>query len=296
MTANGLSAVDQRIVSARSLLFVPGDRPDRVEKALRSGADGIIVDLEDAVRSDRKGLARATVEAMGARLGAERSPVVLVRVNPFGTADFVSDVKAAIAGDADGLVLSKFVPGDATSGADAAIAAAEAIAGRKARVPVIGLIESAAGVHALSSVADFPARVLRLAFGAADLHADLRLSYRADGPHTVHAMVSLAIASAAASLPEPLDSPHFALGDEEGLVSRARRARDFGFGGVLCIHPNQVPLVHAEFGITPAERSWAVRILEAWDGVSAEPEGAIRLDGELVDEAMVRRARQIVAD
>ncbi len=279
-----------RISSARSLLFVPGDRPDRIKKALASAAHAVIVDLEDAVRAEDKPFARSVAAGIRHRPSA---PLLLIRTNAFGSADFAADLATVFEGGADGVVIPKFVPGAAAAELDDALSAAEAARGRVARMPVIGLIESAAGVLALSSPADFPARVIRLAFGAADLTADLRISYRASGVVTDHVMVAMVVASAAAGLAEPIDSPHFSLDDGEGLVERARKARELGFGGGLCIHPQQVATVNAAFEVSTNERRWAERVLAAWAAPSSPGRGAIRLDGELVDEAMVRRARQI---
>jgi citrate lyase beta subunit len=106
-------------------------------------------------------------------------------------------------------------------------------------------------------------------------------------------MATLVIASAAQGLPAPLDSPHFSIGDDVGLEAAVGRARERGFGGSLCIHPNQVALVNAGFAASEDERAWAVKVLAAWNDPSSA--GAIRVGDELIDEAMVRRARQIIA-
>jgi citrate lyase beta subunit len=107
-------------------------------------------------------------------------------------------------------------------------------------------------------------------------------------------MANLVVASAAAGLAAPLASPHFALDDEAGLASATRRARDLGFGGALCIHPKQLATVNTQFRPSDEEWVWAQRVVDAWDDPAHRASGAIRLDGELVDEAMVRRARQIL--
>jgi citrate lyase subunit beta/citryl-CoA lyase len=215
-------------------------------------------------------------------------------VNAFGSADFVDDVEAAIDAGVDGIVLPKFVSARQASEMDDALSSIEGASDRSAPMPVIGLVESAAGLLGLSAPVSFPSRVLRLAFGAADLHADLRISYRAAGIHTDLAMAALVLASAAAGLAEPLDSPYFSPDDREGLTAAVRRARELGFGGSLCIHPQQIAVVNAEFGIGDTERAWAEQVLSAWSEPSNRGKGAIRVGDELVDEAMVRRARQIV--
>ena len=161
-------------------------------------------------------------------------------------------------------------------------------------MPVIGLIESAAGVLALSGSAVLPTRLIRLAFGAADLQADLKITYQTTSIHTDFAMALIVLASAAAGLPAPLDSPHFALEDESGLADSVRRAREVGFGGKLCIHPNQLEIVRTGFGVTEVEQQWAREVLEHWSDSANRGVGAIRVGDEFVDEAIVRRARQIL--
>ena len=182
-----------------------------------------------------------------------------------------------------------FVPGQAQQ-LDATLTRIEA--GRGAEpLPVIGLIESAAGVLGLSVPVAFPARMVRLAFGAVDLHADLRAAYREHGIHAHLAMAAIVLASAAAGLAAPLDSPHLTLDDDAGLDAAVLSAKELGFGGKLCIHPKQLAAVQAGFAMSAAEVARAQKVLDAWSRAS---DGAIRVDGELVDEAMVRRARQVV--
>ena len=286
--------VEARISSARSLLFVPGDRPDRISKALKSGADGVIVDLEDAVRAENREVARTFLRRLVDVAPDPAESMLLVRVNPFGSADFTNDVQSAIEGGASGIVLPKFVPGKAAHQLDETLAVLEASQMRATRMPVIGLIESAAGVLGLTGPSILPSRLIRLAFGAADLQADLKITYQTSSTHTDFAMALIVLASAAAGLPAPLDSPHFALGDDAGLADSVHRAREVGFGGKLCIHPNQLAVVRAGFGVTEAEQQWAREVLEHWTDPANREVGAIRVGDEFVDEAMVRRARQIL--
>lgn len=284
----------RRIEAARSLLFVPGDRPDRVAKALATGADGVIVDLEDAVRAAHRPAARQTVAALATGATDGGDPLVLVRVDAFGSDDFPDDVRAALSGGAAGIVVPKF---DARSAADldASLSALESLHGAPHELPVVGLVETAAGMLSLASAPGLPRRVRRLAFGAADFHADLGSAYRVEGLHAQLALTMLVWASAAARMAPPLDTPHFALDDDAGLSAAAGRSAALGYGGKLCIHPRQVALVHAAFRVDPAERAWAREVLAQWDASGDSGAGALRVRGELVDEAMVRRARRIAA-
>ena len=282
--------VAEALRTARSFLFVPGDRSDRIARALASDADAVIIDLEDAVRAEQKDVARSVVRTL--RVGPGGRPLVLVRVNAFGSSEFAQDVTAALEGGAAALMVPKFVPGPQAERLDESLSAIEHGRGASA-TPVVGLIESAAGVLGLSSQAPLPARFSRLAFGAADYYADLGLSYQPSGTHTELAMATLVVASAARGLAGALASPHFALDDEAGLAVASRRARDLGFTGALCIHPAQLETINEQFRPSDAERLWAQRVAEAWDDPAHRSSGAIRVDGQLVDEAMVRRARQV---
>ena len=286
--------VETRLSVARTFLFVPADRPDRITKALKSGADAVIVDLEDAVRAENRELARTFLRRLVDVAPNPRESILVVRVNPIRTSDFAPDLQAAFDSGAACIMLPKFIPGQTATEIDAALAVLEASYGRASRMPVIGLIESAAGVLALSGSAVLPTRLIRLAFGAADLQADLKITYQTKNIHTDFAMALIVLASAAAGLPAPLDSPHFGLADESGLADSVRRAREGGFGGKLCIHPNQLEIVHTGFGVTEVEQQWAREVLEHWSDSANRGVGAIRVEDEFVDEAVVRRARQIL--
>lgn len=284
------------MAAARSLLFAPGDRPDLIASALASRADAVIVDLEDAVRPEAREAARA---GLPQNLAGAPLPVV-IRVNPLGSPDYDADVTAALSAEAAGIMLAKFVPGEASAALDDDLGAREARHGRTTPLAVIGLIESAAGVIGLTSAAEMPRRITRLAWGAADLHLDLALSPRSTGGIADFAMAALVIASRVAHLPAPLDSPCLQVEREESdpaaiaLVAEVDRARALGFGGKLCIHPRQLAAVNAGFAPTEAELTWARTVVSAWDDVTRADRGAIAVDGELVDEAMIRRARQLL--
>lgn len=281
-----------RVEAARSLLFVPADRPDRAGKALTAGADGIIVDLEDAVRAARRPVARQTVAALGGRGAGGGDLLVLVRVNAFGSDDFPDDVRAALVGGAAGIVVPKFGAREAAD-LDAALSALESLHRVQQELSVIGLVETAAGMLSLSCRSDLPRRVRRLTFGAADFTADLGTAHRVEGAHEQLAPAVLAWASSAARIAAPLDTPHFAIDDEAGLSAAAGRSAALGCGGKLCIHPRQVASVHAAFRVDPEQRAWAHEVLAHWNGEGGA--GALRVRSEPVDEAMVRYARRVAA-
>jgi len=267
----------------RTALFVPASRPERIDKALASGADAVIIDLEDAVEAAAKDAARANLAAF---IAAHPDTALMVRINDAESRWFADDlacVRALPAGSA--IVLAK-----AQSAAQVAAAAATGH-------PVIPLIETAQGVLALADIAATPG-VNRLTFGALDLGLDLGLTPDSAAAATVLDQVrgQLILHNAAAKLAAPLDTVFSAIPNttenEQGLTHHATRARDMGFGGMLCIHPAQIAPVHAAFAPSPADIAWAQQVLAA---AQTNPAGAFRLDGEMVDAPVIARARRVVA-
>lgn len=259
----------------RSALFVPADRPERLPKALASGADAVIVDLEDAVEPGAKDAARA---AVAASLRGCAGGAVVVRVNAVRTAWFDEDLALCAANPA---VAAVMLP-KAETAADVARAAA---AGR----PVWPLIESARGVLALEAIAGAPG-VGRLVFGSLDFALDLDLdpvsvAGRAVLDDVRHRML---LHARAAGLPAPLDGVHPQLDDLDGLRAEAARARGVGMGGMLCVHPMQVAAINEAFSPSEAELAWARRVVLA----AAGQRGAFRLDGKMVDAPVLARARR----
>ena len=258
----------------RSYLFVPGQRPDRFAKAAASGADAIILDLEDAVGPEQKEEARAHVARWLAEGGAG-----LVRINGEGTPWFEDDL-AMLAGHAEtGVMVPKAEP-----------SALAAVAGRLPGRPLLALIETAAGLASLREEARAPG-VARLAFGNLDFSADLAM----DAPDEAldPARFEIVLASRLAGLPPPVDGVRVELEDADGLAAEVRRKRGLGFGAKLCIHPAQVAPVNAGFSPSEADVDWARRI----EAAMAEAAGAaVRVDGKMVDKPLLEKARRILAN
>ena len=282
-----------RLLSACTFLFVPGDQPERIVKALNAKTDAVIIDLEDSVRSESKVVARAGIAATLTENRPAGGPLVLIRTNDVSSAEFSEDIKVALTLQVDAIVLPKFLPGDSAVKADQIISNIEAGFKEPSTMAVIGLIESTTGVLNLLNSSKIPDRVKRLAFGAADLYADLGVKYHATGPNTDLAMAALVLASANSHLGAPIDSPHFAIADSKGLKERSDFAHEMGFGGKLCIHPDQLAIVEESFKANVDEKDWARRVIERWSDRD-QKSGAILLDGSLVDEAMVKRAKQLL--
>lgn len=261
-------------MTARSWLFAPGGRPDRMAKAMQSAADAVILDLEDSVLATDKAEARAHVCAALATRAPDRC--VGVRVNAPGTGVQAEDVEALLApapGPAFLVVPKVEDPTDLAR-----------LVARAADVPVVALVESARGVVRIGEIAAV-AGLHGLMFGAADYAADLG-SPGLDHPH---AFARAAIGNAAAAFGLiAIDSPAFALDDAAGLTRDCETARAMGFSAKALIHPRQIEPVNAAFGWSPADRERAERILDSLEGVGV-------LDGRMIDEAMARWARRVLA-
>ena len=263
---------------ARSFLFVPADRIDRLPKALASGAHAVIVDLEDAVAPEHKAAAREGLLQAVADLAPAVRGRLLVRLNAVGTAWHGDDVRHLPHG-VGGVVLPK-----SESGSDVARVAATA------GCPVLPLVESAQGFENLNAIAA-AAGVLRLIFGHLDFQVDLGLQAGADERELDAARLAFVLASRGAGLAPPVDGVTVNLDDTARLQADAQRSRRFGFGAKLCIHPKQVSVVNETLGPTAAERDWARRVVEAAATAGA---GAFRLDGQMVDAPVLLRARRVL--
>jgi citrate lyase beta subunit len=274
------------IADVVTALFVPGDRPDRFGKAVASGADLVIVDLEDAVSGRDKASAREHVRS--ALLGEPRLDAA-VRIDGTSPADLelVAGIAAVAEGPTQGLravVVPKAADPEALS----------RIARSVPGIPLIALVESARGLANARALAEV-AGVERLALGALDLAVDLGIGADPGSPAArealLHARSTLVLESRLAGLGAPIDTPTTDVRDPLVAEEDARYAAGLGFGGKLCIHPAQVPAVGRGFAPTPAQRAWALRVLGAPDAEAA----AFQLDGHMVDLPVVLRARRILA-
>ena len=283
---------DARLNQARTFLFTPGDQPERIAKALHLAVDVLIIDLEDAVRSENKEAARISMAKAIKENRSENGPLVFLRTNEISSPEFSLDVRAALSANVDGIMLPKFSAGAYAEKADHLISQEESL-NKSKTLPVIGLVESSAGILSLLNSTKLPARVKRLGFGAADLYADLGISYSAQGPNSDFAMATLVMSSVNHKLAAPIDSPHFSVDDEVGLRESSKRAFAMGFGGKLAIHPKHLDLIAQSFAVSKSDQDWAQRVIAQWSDRETT-KGAILIDGSLVDEAMVKRARQIL--
>jgi citrate lyase subunit beta / citryl-CoA lyase len=272
----------------RSLLFVPGDRPERFAKAQASGADAIILDLEDAVAPDQKDAARAAVAAfLRSRVPAQGGPV-LVRINPLDGDGLARDLAAAHGADA--LVLPK-AEGAAT------VRALDAHLGNEL-LPILPIAtETPAAIFQLGSYAQVAERLFGLTWGAEDLPAAIGAasSREADGQYTApyQTVRALALFAAHAAGVPAIDTVYPALKDEAGLAAYAARAARDGFTGMLALHPAQVPVINRAFTPDAQAVAHARRIVAAF--AAAPGSGALQVDGRMVDAPHLKQARRILA-
>lgn len=271
-------------VRLRSVLFVPGGRADMIAKTPRAEPDAVIVDLEDAVAATDKVSARATAVAAIDELVVAPGTVVLVRVNPVGTAWFADDVAGAASSTAAGVVLPKLEHEAQLHELRSRLTAA----GRTDAVVVAGL-ESALGVADARPLLAGGATVGLAAvyFGAEDYIADLGGRRSASGQEVLYARSRVALAARLAGV-WALDQVVVNVADDEGFLADARAGANLGFHGKCCIHPRQVGLAHAVF--TPSEED----VAHARAVLAAGAAGVSVVDGEMIDEVHLKMARAVL--
>ena len=274
MPSSSIGTAGQQLI-ARSYLFVPGDRPDRFDKAMAAGADAVIVDLEDAVAPANKNEARV---AIGKWLSADKQ--VLLRINADTTEWFRDDLHLARMPRIAGILLPK------AEIIDSALQAICIDTG-KFLLPQIETAQGFANARALASVPG----VQRLLFGTLDFQMDLGID--GDGEELAYYRSEMVLISRLAEIQPPVDGPCTALDDAAQLTADTRRAKRRGFGGKLCIHPKQVAHVNAAFAPTADELTWAERVMAA---AAESKSAAVALDGRMVDRPVILKAEQIVRE
>ena len=271
-----------RLASARSFLFVPATRPERFAKALASGADAVIIDLEDAVAPASKDSARQSLaQAWPGLSNAERARI-LIRVNAAATSWHGEDLKLLAALGVTGVMLPK---------AEQAAHLAQVASALGSGCALVPLIESVSGLDAADALAH-GRQVLRLAFGNLDFQADAGLACGADEPELASVRLAVVLASRRAELTSPIDGVTAGTQDSAQLARDVQRSRSGGFTAKLCIHPSQVATVNAAFSPAPAELEWARRVLAASEAAGGD---VVSLDGRMVDAPVLRLAQRMLA-
>ncbi len=268
--------------NACSFLFVPATQPDRLPKALASGADMVIADWEDAVAPADKERARSALAEAVAALDGARRERLLVRINAEGTPWFAADLQALPQLMAQGLA-GAVVPKAESAQTLQAVARA---AGPQAAL--LALVESVAGLYAVDVLAAAP-QVARLAFGHLDFQVDAGMACGPNEAELLPMRMAVVLAARRAGMAAPLDGVTVDTRNPERMASDAERARRMGFGGKLCIHPAQVPVLHAAFDPGEAAVAHARRVQQALQEAGG---GVCVLDGRMVDAPVLAQARQ----
>lgn len=267
----------------RSLLFVPGDRPERMEKALGLGADALILDLEDSVSLANKARARDAITEFLSQ--ADRCCRLFVRINPLDSG-FLEDDLAVLAGDPDGLMLPK------AEGADDVRRLAD-----RAGPPILPIAtETPAAIFRLGGYAEVADNLAGLTWGAEDLPAAIgaSASREADGSYLPPYQIARALTlfGAASAGVSAIETVYPNIKDLEGLRRVADQAARDGFSGMMAIHPSQVPIVNTAFTPSPEAVAHAHAIVAAFD---ADPgAGVLSLDGKMIDAPHLKQARRIL--
>jgi citrate lyase subunit beta / citryl-CoA lyase len=284
----------------RSLLFVPADGGSKLDKAMASGADAVIIDLEDSIAPEGKEKARAAALSFLKDATAQTArPRILVRINGLETGMTDADLDAVVAGKPDAIVFPKAEGGASVIHLDAKLTAREAIAGLpEGAIKILAqAVESAAGLFAAGSYRDASARLIGMTWGPEDLSAELGAEANRDErgfltePYRLARNICL-FGAAAAKLPA-IETVYVDFRNSEGLRRDTQDARRDGFTGRLAIHPAQVPVINEMFTPTPEQIAKAKAVVAAF---AAQPgAGAIGIDGRMFDRPHLIRAQRLLA-
>jgi len=279
----------------RSFLFVPADSERKLVKGLESGADALILDLEDSVAAVNRPAARKLAREF-LEVNTSKKIALYVRINPLATGLALDDLAATVAGKPDGILLPKCTPGDVTT-VDHYLSAFEAAAGNTVgaiRIVAIAT-ETAEAVFALGNYAGSSPRLEAITWGAEDLSACIGGNNRTldgvyDGPYQLARSLCLLAASAAGVA--ALDTIYTDFRDPEGLKGEAVAARRSGFVGKMAIHPAQLATINEVFQASAEERQWAEAVIAAF---AANPDaGTLALDGKMIDKPHLVLARRLL--
>jgi len=286
----------RKIGFMRTALFVPGNRPDRVDKAVNTEADAVIIDLEDSIPYALKADTRPVVHK---KILDHKSPRILVRVNALDTEFFQDDLDELAVEDLACIIIPKIEKPEHFQEASRQLSEVES----KKELPpgsisIIVLIESALGIENAFQIASEktdPARLFTVAFGAADFALDMGIEITKTGEEIAYARARLVVACRAAGIDPPLDTPYMIdLKDTQALEADARRAKQLGFQGKLCIHPNQVDICNAIFSPTKKEIEYAHKVIAAFNEAEAAGTAVIQIDGKFIDPPVVKLANRIL--
>ena len=278
------------------MLFTPGNQPQRITKALTQlPTDAVILDLEDAVALDQKTSTRTPIAAA---LTHPRTPRLYVRVNDPSTPFFFGDLDSVVHPGLDGIMLPKTASPEHVYLADAYLTHLERERGLPPKsIELMPLIENATGAVALRRLcrlAKQTQRVKQIGFGATDFTNDISATWTDDESQLLLVCSQMVLSSREAGLGPPIDSVYPLYKDHPGYEARCRRSRALGFGGRMCIHPDQLEATNCLYAPTEDEIAWAKDVIAAFEEAESKGIAALTVRGQLVDYAFVTRAKQIL--
>ena len=283
----------QSIRLLRSMLFTPANNARRVEKALTLGADGVILDLEDAVAAAEKPAAR---RALRDALAKPRGCLLYARVNGLGTEWCYRDLLEVVRPGLDGLLVPKVESAADVRTVDWLLGALEREQGMAhGTIDVIPIIETGKGLAAIDEICASGGRLRRVVFGAADFTLDMNMQWTRAETELAQARAAIVLAARVAGIEPPLDTVWARLQDAEGLRASVQTSFDMGFQGRMCIHPDQIAVVHEIFTPSADEYARAQKIVAAFAEAERSGLASIRVDGQFVDYPIVEKARRTVA-
>lgn len=277
----------------RSFLFTPANHPRKVEKVFGSGADAIILDLEDACAASEKAASRAVAVAA---LSAPRSCLGYVRVNATDTEWCFRDLDEVVGPWLDGIVAPKIERPEEIVLIDWMIAQFERERGLPiGAIDLMPIIETGAGLHALDAIIAAGTRMRRVSFGAGDFTRDMGMKWSADEAELAYARGRLILASRVGGLEAPIDTVHINLADEDSFDQSVVTGVKFGFQGKLLIHPKQVARTNQSFMPSATEIARAEKIVAAFNAAEGAGSASIQVDGYFVDYPIVEKAQRVLA-
>ena len=278
----------------RSLVFVPGNRANMLERALGFGADIIMVDFEDSVPPGEKAAAADLAVEWAPRLAAAGKRV-MVRVNALDTGLAAGELAAVVGPELAGISIGKGGGAWDLQQVDQLLAPLEAKAGIAAgSIRVIPWIETAQAIVKVHEMATASPRIVGIAFGGEDYTNDMGVIRSDFGAECYYARSAVAVAARAAGI-AALDGPFVGFRDPDGLRTDAGNARQMGYTGKFAIHPAQIDIINATFSPQPDDIAYARQVVAAWDAAEAAGRGSLSIDGRMVDVPVVKRAQNLLA-
>jgi citrate lyase subunit beta/citryl-CoA lyase len=278
----------------RSLVFVPGNRANMLERARSFNADIIMVDLEDSVPPGEKINARNLARQWVPQLKNEGQRV-MVRVNSLDTGLTRDELAAVVSPDLHGVSVGKIESVWDVREADRLLTAYESARSlAPGQLKLIIWIECAQAVMNVRDLAAASRRIIALAFGAEDYTNDMGIQRTDAGEEVYFARSQVAVAARAAGVAS-LDSPYVSFRNPEGLRRDAQTARQMGYNGKFAIHPSQIEIINETFSPLAADVAYARRVMAAWHEAEAAGRGSLDLDGQMVDVPVVKRAQNLLA-